>query len=225
MGGADARAVRLPEFPAAAGGKAQPGGAGEPSTPASPEDARSQALLTEAVDAILAGRPAPFTLEELYRAVEDRCVHRCAPALLAALRAQLEAGAGAVLQRLSKSPKEPAAFLEAARAEWERFCGQLVQIRQIFLCLDRSAAVQASSAGSLFAVGLECLRSHFQAQESATTDLVTGVLALVQAERAAAEQAAATGNAGGWAVALGNVGLITRVSLNTECESNFYSFS
>ena len=197
VGGADARSLPLPEFPAAVGG-GLPGGAGEPSTPAaSPEDARSQALLTEAVEAILAGRPAPFTLEELYRAVEDRCVHRRAPALLAALRTQLEAGAGAVVQRLSKSPKEPAIFLKAAHAEWERFCGQLVQIRQIFLYLDRSAAVQASPAGSLFAVGLECLRSHFQAQESATTDLVTGVLALVQAERAAAEQAPAPGNAGG----------------------------
>ena len=119
-------------------------------------------MLVEAVQAILAGRPATCTLEELYRAVEDRCAHNRAPALLAALRAQLEAGAGAVQQRLRGAGELLCLpYLEVVREEWERFCGQLAQIRAIFLCLDRSAVVQASPAGSLFQVGLECLRASF----------------------------------------------------------------
>ena len=151
---------------------------------------RSQVMLAEAVEAILTGRPATSTLEELYRAVEDRCVHNRAPALLAALRVQLEAGAGAVIQRLCEAHHDCLPFLELVREEWERFCGQLVQIRAIFLCLDRSAVVQASPAGSLFQVGLECLRASFLlpggiegADGEITRRVVTCLLYLASLER------------------------------------------
>jgi hypothetical protein len=107
------------------------------------------------------------SLEELYQAVENLCVHKHSAMLLGKLRAACDHHIAAMLTELGTHvSKDPEAFLAQVSACWSRHCKQMLLIRSIFLYLDRSFVVAQEEAKekSIYDMGLLQFRHHFQAQ-------------------------------------------------------------
>ena len=117
--------------------------------------------LRDAVRAVQLAAPVACSLETLYRAVEDLCLHKLAPQLYVQLQQECDRHASARLAELASwAGLDAAAFLDHLRRCWQHYCSQLLLIRQIFLYLDRTYVVTNSAARSLFDMGLQLFRSH-----------------------------------------------------------------
>jgi cullin-4 len=159
--------------------------------PRLPEDfaAANWAKLQAAVRAVQGAAPVAVSLEELYLAVQDLCLHKAAPALYAQLEAECDRHAREVLEGLAASTRlDGPAFLAQLGAAWDSYCGQMLLIRQIFLYLDRAyvltaAAAAAGEARSLFEMGLRLFARHLAARPAVGARAVDALLGLVDADR------------------------------------------
>lgn len=132
----------------------------KPQLPANFED-ESWSKLQEAVQAVQVAKPVACSLEELYRAVEDMCLHKLAPKLYDQLHQECDKHAATQLNLLaSKSALDHSAFLEHVAHIWDAYCSQMLLIRQIFLYLDRTYVISTAHVRSIFDVGLQIFRTH-----------------------------------------------------------------
>eukprot|EP00197_Chlamydomonas_leiostraca_P016154 CAMPEP_0202861492 /NCGR_PEP_ID=MMETSP1391-20130828/2868_1 /ASSEMBLY_ACC=CAM_ASM_000867 /TAXON_ID=1034604 /ORGANISM="Chlamydomonas leiostraca, Strain SAG 11-49" /LENGTH=749 /DNA_ID=CAMNT_0049540895 /DNA_START=162 /DNA_END=2411 /DNA_ORIENTATION=- len=157
------------------------------SKPALPEDfeATTWAKLQDAVRAVHDKRPVSCSLEELYAAVQDMCLHKMADKLFTKLQEECDAHVARTVARLAAHTSlEPVAFLDRLDGAWRELCAGQMTIRQIFLYLDRSHVITATPLRSLFDLGLQLLRQHLAATPKVESHAVAGVLALVERERA-----------------------------------------
>ena len=103
--------------------------------------------LRAAVRAVHAKSAVGFSLEELYRAVEDMCLQNLAAVVYDRLRAECEQHIEARLEALlgqtrSVSSLDVLAFLTLVQACWTDHCEQMLTLRSIFLYLDRTYVMQ-----------------------------------------------------------------------------------
>jgi hypothetical protein len=139
--------------------------------PQLPDDfeAASWGRLREAVHAVQNKSPVSCSLEELYRAVEDLCLHKLSAKLYALLQAECDAHTALQLRALAaKAPLGTPAFLQHVGRAWQDYCDQLLLIRQIFLYLDRTYVLSTSGVRSLFDMGLQLFRTHLQQHPEAS---------------------------------------------------------
>lgn len=141
------------------------------------------AKMRAAVHAVFAATATSYSREELYRAVEDLCMHKMAARLFERLYAECEANVASLVDSLAGRTPEVIAFLNLANAAWERHCSQIVTIRSIFLHLDRTFVVNKPSVRSLWEMGLQLFRRHLDRQEGVKRKLVSGLLELIERER------------------------------------------
>ena len=124
----------------------------------------SWAKLQAAVWAVQHKQAVSVSLEELYRAVEDMCMHKLSARLYGLLQAKCSTHVGTLLSELAgKVTLDATAFLHAASRTWEDHCSQMLLIRQIFLYLDRTYVLGGGGARSLFDMGLQLFREHLAA--------------------------------------------------------------
>lgn len=154
----------------------------QPKLPENFEDA-TWAQLREAVVAVQEKRPVLASREELYRAVEDLCLHKMAPRLHQRLLDECDRHIGACVSALVGCTPEHAAFLGLVDQLWDDFCRQMLTIRSIFLYLDRTYVMQAAGARSLWDAGLQLLRAHLERHAEVLQKTMSGVLAQVERER------------------------------------------
>lgn len=142
------------------------------------------AKLQDAVNAVHCKRPVSTSLEELYRAVEDMCIHKMADSLYKKLQHECDKHIQSELNKLKKALQlEPLAFLERFNVLWLDHCSQMLTIRQIFLYLDRTYVLATSGVRSLFDTGLQLFRKHLLNLPEVQERTITGLLQLIERER------------------------------------------
>eukprot|EP00887_Chlorella_sp_A99_P004032 scaffold11.g4032.t1 len=125
--------------------------------------------LQAAVWAVQGKRAVSSSLEELYRAVEDLCLHKLGAKLYGLLQAECSAHVASLLAELAtRTGLAPPAFLAAAQRTWDDHCSQMLLIRQIFLYLDRTYVLGGGAARSLFDMGLQLFREHLERHAQAS---------------------------------------------------------
>jgi len=132
---------------------------------------------------VQANEPVSYSQEELYRAVEDLCLHKMGEKLYQRLKEVCDAHAGAMVQQIQSQSDDPTAFLGLVDTCWHHHCQQMATIRSIFLCLDRTYVIQTSSVKSLWEMGLELFKSHLVPCTEVLTKLSGGLLLMIQSER------------------------------------------
>lgn len=144
-----------------------------------------------AVTAVQHASAVGSSLEELYQAVENLCVHKRSAMLLGKLRSACDHHIAAMLSELSTHvSKDPEPFLAQVSACWSRHCKQMLLIRSIFLYLDRSFVVAQEEAKekSIYDMGLVQFRRHFEAQPQVQTSRHYVIVCLCAASGASAQQ-------------------------------------
>ena len=140
--------------------------------------------LQQAIHAVQAASPVSSSLEELYQAVEDLCVHNLGTKLYAQLQEECDQHARRTLDALAAwSSLDASAFLEPVSRTWASFCSQIILIRQIFLYLDRTHVLTSASARSIYDMGLAHFCTHLARHPEVQRKTVDGLLALIDAER------------------------------------------
>ncbi|DBA80768.1 hypothetical protein WJX77_001890 [Trebouxia sp. C0004] len=156
------------------------------SKPKLPADFESTtwAKLNEAVLAVHGKKGVSLSLEELYRAVEDMCLHKMADRLYSNLQKVCDAHIASQLQQLARSQTSGSVlFLEQMNESWQDHCSQMLTIRSIFLYLDRTYVISDSAVRSIFDMGLRLFRVHLATHPKVEDKIVAGLLALIEAER------------------------------------------
>jgi cullin-4 len=150
--------------------------------------------LALAVSAIQNQRPllspegAPVSREELFRSVEDLCVHKFGAQCYTALKELVDAHVLSAVRLATKDVRVDVVLddsslsvalplLTAVDALWQEHSTATNSIRSIFLYLDRAYALNAPSATSLFQVATHAFR---QALLPLVPPLVRGLVAVVQ---------------------------------------------
>ncbi|KAL6758019.1 cullin [Haematococcus lacustris] len=155
----------------------------KPELPANFEE-ETWSKLRQAVQAINAKQAVSCSLEELYAAVQDMCMHKMADKLYQRLQQECDLHVSSRLAELCGSLSlDAVSFLDRVDALWVDLCAQLLTIRQVFLYLDRTYVITSTSARSLFDMGLTLLRSHLAHHPQVETHTVAGMLQLVERER------------------------------------------
>eukprot|EP00854_Cymbomonas_tetramitiformis_P000968 gene968-1486_t len=183
----------------------------KPKLPADFEE-RTWSKLKSAVAAVHAKNPVNCSMEELYRDVEDLCLHKMASNTYSRLQQECDAHICSRLQDLQDKTSNPEIFLNQMETTWQDHCNQMLTIRSIFLFLDRTYVIQArqlysrrpgrcifafstlrggglggwggtSGVKSLWDMGLALFRQHLERCFRVPKKVVQGLLLLVEKER------------------------------------------
>lgn len=142
--------------------------------------------LSEAVHAIQDERTVSASLEQLYRNVEDVCMQNHADWLYNRLEEECDIHASKTLELITSwLSLEAMPFLEHVKGTWERYCSQLILIRQVFMYLDRTYLLTKSEHRSTFDMGLSYFRGHLLDKQYKPVEekTVLGILSIIDAER------------------------------------------
>lgn len=144
--------------------------------------------LRDAIKAVQSAQPVATSLEELYRAVEDMCLHKLAPRLYDLLFAELDSHAASTTTTLAEwTATGGHPFLAKLSSTWKQYCEQTLLTRQIFLYLDRTHIITSnntlSDARSIYDLGLTLFRSHIAKRPDIEHVAIKGILSLIDSER------------------------------------------
>ncbi|CAN0039454.1 unnamed protein product [Sphacelaria rigidula] len=139
--------------------------------------------LKRAVGAVQGKRPIATSREELYRAVEDLCVHKMGAKLYDRLRVECAVHIRAEMESLVGQTPDCNAFLQLVDSKWQDHCSSMLTLRNIFLYLDRSFVLQAPALRSIWDMGLELFRNSLQEFSEVEAKTIAGILTLVERER------------------------------------------
>ncbi|GLC45097.1 hypothetical protein PLESTB_001467900 [Pleodorina starrii] len=159
----------------------------KPELPANFEEA-TWSKLHDCIQAVHCKRPVSCSLEELYTAVQDMCMHKMADKLYSRLQQECDSHISAHVSSLADCLSlESMSFLDRVDAVWQDHCSQMLMTRQIFLYLDRTHVLQLSSSAtpvkSIFDMGLALFRGHLAARPEIKHRTVEGLLELIERER------------------------------------------
>lgn len=106
--------------------------------------------LRAAVIAIQTSTSVHDTFEDLYKAVENMCTHRMASTLYSNLTILVETHVKANIEQFLAESIDRYIFLKKMNECWQSHCRQMINIRSIFLHLDRSYVLQNPSISSIW---------------------------------------------------------------------------
>src|SRR6056297_66681 len=169
----------------------------QPKQPENFEDATWE-VLRQAVVAVQSKTAVAISYEELYRAVENLCVHKMGARLYDRLRMECARHVAAVVGSLASGGVEgfmdPALFLAKVDDVWQDHCEHMLTIRNIFLYMDRSFVMQTSALQPIWDMGLTLFRLELAAQGRGLQR--PGAAGGVQAAAAGAGEGGVAGNTG-----------------------------
>ncbi|MEW5312866.1 MAG: hypothetical protein WDW38_004466 [Sanguina aurantia] len=155
----------------------------KPELPTNFEDV-TWAKLQASVQAVHCKLPVSFSLEELYAAVQDMCMHKMADKLYGRLQKECDSHLSQQISSLCSSLQlDPVLFLDRINATWSGHCSQMLTIRLIFLYLDRTYVITTTGVRSLFDMGLALFRQHLATHLEVQARCVEGLLLLISKER------------------------------------------
>ena len=131
------------------------------------------------------GQPVRESLEGLYKAVESMCQHKLAGRIYARLQEVCERHVeGSVAALHERGDPDAVVFLGQVRQCWERLCEQMLELRSIFLYLDRTYVIQNQANGvrGLWELGLSLTRRHIFALPELRDRIVASLVLMVRSE-------------------------------------------
>ncbi|TGZ71761.1 hypothetical protein CRM22_002466 [Opisthorchis felineus] len=112
--------------------------------------------LKRATTAVLQSKPVEFTLEELYRNVEDICAQRMLLELYSTLKALLKDYVADLLPVFLNEAMQ----LGSVANSWEVYCKKMLLIRNIFLFMDRQLLISNSQYVQIWDLALNLFREE-----------------------------------------------------------------
>ncbi|CAG8559228.1 15498_t:CDS:10 [Funneliformis caledonium] len=156
----------------------------KPKLPANYEEETWSKLRT-AVQAIFNCQRIGTSLEELYKACENLCLHKMASSLYNRLAGEIEEHLKEEKTKLVSNLNENDTFLIVVNKCWMAHCEQMGLIRSIFLYLDRTYVLQTSGVISIWDKGLEIFKK--QIMSSSAGDIkkktINGLITFIRRER------------------------------------------
>ncbi len=146
-------------------------------------ESRAVAKLKAAVTAIQQQRPMDATLEELYGAVENLCVHGFADKVYSSLKQLVERHVQEAVKPFLGESLDKLIFMKRMNECWSSHCRQMIMTRSIFLYLDRTYVLQHASVLSIWEMGLDAFRTCVLAHQLVQARTVEGALMLIEQER------------------------------------------
>uniref|UniRef100_A0A8C2YNQ1 Cullin-4B n=1 Tax=Chinchilla lanigera TaxID=34839 RepID=A0A8C2YNQ1_CHILA len=138
--------------------------------------------LKEAVEAIQTSTSIKYSLEELYKAVENLCFYKISANLYKHLR-QICDHIKTQIHQFREGSLDSVLFLKKIDRSWQNHCRQTIMIRSIFLFLDRTYALQNSMLPSIWDMGLELFMAHIISDQKVQNKTIDGILLLTERER------------------------------------------
>ncbi|CEL94631.1 unnamed protein product [Vitrella brassicaformis CCMP3155] len=155
--------------------------------PRLPEDFedRTWDKLQRAVVAVFERRKINDSEEDLYRDVENLCLHKMAANLYGRVEKECSQHITKKVNSLLAQAGDPEAFLPLVEQLWKEHCQTMATLQNFFLCLDRTyvLAQQNSHIRPVWELGLWQFRKRFQELQEVQSKTVDGLLALIQSER------------------------------------------
>uniref|UniRef100_H2ZFM0 Cullin-4 n=2 Tax=Ciona savignyi TaxID=51511 RepID=H2ZFM0_CIOSA len=138
--------------------------------------------LEDAVAAIHRSSFIRYSLEELYKAVENLCSHKIAKSLYCQLKDVCECHIRKQVHVFDDGVSGET-FLRKLEEQWQDHCQQTIMIRCIFLVLDRTYVLQNSMLPSIWDLGLDLFRENVLSRENVRERCISGLLSLIKRER------------------------------------------
>ncbi|KAF1815226.1 cullin-4B [Eremomyces bilateralis CBS 781.70] len=140
--------------------------------------------LDTAIDVILADRPIDFSLEELYKGVENVCRQNMAQELTELLKSKLGAYASGSMraQLRSRLGGTNVDFLQGTVSIWGKWLQHMVMIRSIFSFLDQTYLL-AESLPTIKEIAIGFFRDEILGDVELKGKVLNGVCDLVEADR------------------------------------------
>eukprot|EP01112_Ceratiomyxa_fruticulosa_P022104 TRINITY_DN8006_c0_g2_i1.p1 TRINITY_DN8006_c0_g2~~TRINITY_DN8006_c0_g2_i1.p1 ORF type:complete len:753 (-),score=129.64 TRINITY_DN8006_c0_g2_i1:148-2406(-) len=141
--------------------------------------------LHSAINAINHSKSVQYSLEELYKAVENLCQNKMAGNLYNRLQATIDNHIlTEELPRVLQSRSlDPTFTLTLVNSAWTDHCDRMIKIRSVFLYLDRTFVMQSQSLRSLWDLGLYLFRTHITSNEDVLKKTILGLLQSIENER------------------------------------------
>ncbi|RGB34735.1 Cullin family-domain-containing protein [Rhizophagus diaphanus] len=141
--------------------------------------------LQAAVQAIFNYQRIGTSLEELYKACENLCLHKMAPSLYKRLAGEIEEHLKVEKTKLENNLNENDTLLIVVNKCWQAHCEQMGLIRSIFLYLDRTYVLQTSGVISIWDKGLEIFQKQIMSSSAGDIKKKTmnGLITLIRSER------------------------------------------
>ncbi|RIB21246.1 Cullin family-domain-containing protein [Gigaspora rosea] len=141
------------------------------------------AKLQGAIRAIHNYQPVNDSLEELYKACENLCLHKMADRLYSRLQEECESHLLKEKEKLDCDNSDDEAFLQVVDQCWQAHCKQMGLIRNIFLYLDRTYVLQTPGISSIWDMGIELFRKHIMSSSDVRQKTLNGLLSLIKRDR------------------------------------------
>ncbi len=135
----------------------------QPKLPENFEDTTWETL-RRAIVAVQTKEAVAISHEELYRAVEDLCVHKMGGRLYERLKEECARHVATAVGALAGFGLDSAVFLGKVDDVWQDHCEQMLTIRSIFLYLDRSYVMQTPTLQPIWEMGLTLFRQQLALQ-------------------------------------------------------------
>eukprot|EP01080_Neovahlkampfia_damariscottae_P011659 gene11659-4896_t len=140
--------------------------------------------LKQSINAIFKKETVSFSQEELYKSVQDLCIHQKSQSLFEKLKFECEKSTKKILEPLRNHTTTQVEYLNVIVKVWEEFCSEMRMIRSIFLYLDRTFVITSSSSvRSIWDMGLELFKLNVIANTEVLSKIEKGILELVRLER------------------------------------------
>ncbi|THV99380.1 Cullin-domain-containing protein [Aureobasidium pullulans] len=146
------------------------------------------AQLDRALNVIFTQAPVDFSMEELYRGVENLCRQKRAEEIYVKLSSKCKAHVRGPVKTslLSKQKQSNVQVLDDVLGAWTAWSKQMTVIRCIFYYMDRSYLLQ-TSRGSLQDVTIKIFRDNIFEDPSLKLAIIDGACDLISADRAGQE--------------------------------------
>ncbi|KAI9801154.1 MAG: hypothetical protein M1825_003428 [Sarcosagium campestre] len=148
---------------------------------------RVWAQLQTSLADIFADQPLHYSLEELYRSVENVCQQKGAPELFDRVRAvcinHVRTVVKAGLLDQASADTTSLAILEAVQAAWRKWNDNLLMILRILFFLDRSYLLNSNTQPTIKELGIELFRKHVFLDVTLRPRISDGVCDLVDSDR------------------------------------------
>ena len=143
------------------------------------------AKLEAALKAVNSKVGIAISKEELYRAVEDLCIHKFGPMVYENLQKECRINIFKQVDNLYEKINESGLFLVQVDCMWQDHCDQMNTLRNIFLYLDRSYALPTPGIKSIWDMGLDLIRRRLESREGQEilAKIIARMLETVEADR------------------------------------------
>lgn len=139
--------------------------------------------LKTAISCVYKKTPTRESKEELYRCVEDLCMHKLGNWLYKKLNTEVEGYIHAMVDSLVGKTSDQSYFLSIVDNVWKEHCEQMTTIRNVFLYLDRNFVSETTRGQSIWEIGMQYFRTRLESRADIQAALILGILSAIESDR------------------------------------------